>query len=106
MPKIFKHLETKLIHAGEPEPRINGEFAKAHGLISIIDNTFASPMNFRPPEWGFDISLHSCTKYLNGHSDIVAGACIGRADLIEKITLERSKFQVSGLTCNLPTRNV
>jgi len=62
------------------------EFAKAHGLISLIDNTFASPVNFRPPEWGFDLSLHSCTKYLNGHSDIVAGAAIGRADLIEKIT--------------------
>ncbi|MBI4530153.1 MAG: aminotransferase class I/II-fold pyridoxal phosphate-dependent enzyme [Candidatus Latescibacteria bacterium] len=62
------------------------EFAKAHGLVSIIDNTFASPINFRPPEWGFDLSLHSCTKYLNGHSDIVAGACIGRADLIAKIT--------------------
>ena len=60
-------------------------FAKSHGLISIIDNTFASPFNFRPPEWGFDLSLHSCTKYLNGHSDIVAGALIGRADLIEKI---------------------
>ena len=62
------------------------EFANAHGLVSVIDNTFASPVNFRPPEWGFDLSLHSCTKYLNGHSDIVAGAVIGRADLIEKIT--------------------
>jgi cystathionine beta-lyase/cystathionine gamma-synthase len=62
------------------------EFAKAHGLISMIDNTFASPVNFRPPEWGFDLSLHSCTKYLNGHSDIVGGAIIGRADLIRKIT--------------------
>ncbi|MBW2619238.1 MAG: aminotransferase class I/II-fold pyridoxal phosphate-dependent enzyme [Deltaproteobacteria bacterium] len=62
------------------------EFAKEHGLISIIDNTFASPANFRPPEWGFDISLHSGTKYLNGHTDIVAGAVIGRADLLKKIT--------------------
>jgi cystathionine beta-lyase/cystathionine gamma-synthase len=61
-------------------------FAKEHGLVSIIDNTFPSPINFRPAEWGFDVSLHSCTKYLNGHSDIVGGACIGRADLIEKIT--------------------
>jgi cystathionine beta-lyase/cystathionine gamma-synthase len=61
-------------------------FAKEHGLLSIIDNTFPSPINFRPAEWGFDVSLHSCTKYLNGHSDIVGGACIGRADLIEKIT--------------------
>ncbi len=62
------------------------EFAKNHDLISMIDNTFASPVNFRPPEWGFDLSLHSCTKYLNGHSDIVAGAVIGRADLVKKIT--------------------
>jgi cystathionine beta-lyase/cystathionine gamma-synthase len=61
-------------------------FAKEHGLVSLIDNTFPSPINFRPAEWGFDVSLHSCTKYLNGHSDIVGGACIGRADLIEKIT--------------------
>jgi cystathionine beta-lyase/cystathionine gamma-synthase len=61
------------------------EFAKSHGLVSLIDNTFSSPVNFRPPEWGFDLSLHSCTKYLNGHSDIVAGAVIGRAELIEGI---------------------
>jgi cystathionine beta-lyase/cystathionine gamma-synthase len=61
------------------------EFAKAHGLVSLIDNTFCSPINFRPPEWGFDLSLHSCTKYLNGHSDIVAGAIIGRGGLVEKI---------------------
>jgi cystathionine beta-lyase/cystathionine gamma-synthase len=62
------------------------EFARAHRLISIIDNTFASPVNFRPIEAGFDLSLHSATKYLNGHSDIVAGAVIGRADLVEQIT--------------------
>ncbi len=61
------------------------EFARKHGLISLIDNTFTSPVNFRPAEWGFDLSLHSCTKYLNGHSDIVAGAVIGRADLVKKI---------------------
>jgi cystathionine beta-lyase/cystathionine gamma-synthase len=62
------------------------EFARANGLISLIDNTFASPINFRPSEWGFDLSLHSCTKYLNGHSDIVAGAVIGRSNLIDEIT--------------------
>ena len=60
-------------------------FARAHGLVSIIDNTFASPVNFRPPEWGFDLSLHSATKYLNGHADIVAGAVAGGAELIERI---------------------
>jgi cystathionine beta-lyase/cystathionine gamma-synthase len=64
------------------------DFAKANKLISLIDNTFATPVNFRPPEKGFDLSLHSCTKYLNGHSDIVAGAVIGRRPLIEKIKLK------------------
>jgi cystathionine beta-lyase/cystathionine gamma-synthase len=61
-------------------------FARAHDLVSMIDNTFASPINFRPPEWGFDLSLHSATKYLNGHSDIVAGIVIGRSDLVEQVT--------------------
>jgi len=61
------------------------EFARARGLVSLIDNTFASPVNFRPLEWGFDLSMHSCTKYLNGHSDIVAGAVMGKAALVEKI---------------------
>jgi len=61
-------------------------FSKEHNIVSLIDNTFASPVNFRPPEWGFDLSLHSCTKYLNGHSDIVAGAVIGLKGLIEQIT--------------------
>ncbi len=50
------------------------EFAREYGLVSMIDNTFASPCNFRPLEIGFDIELHSATKYLNGHSDLVAGA--------------------------------
>ena len=61
-------------------------FARSHRLISMIDNTFASPVNFRPLDMGFDLSLHSCTKYLNGHSDIVAGCVIGRRDLITRIT--------------------
>lgn len=69
-----------------PNLKEAADFAKAHGLVSMIDNTFASPVNFRPAEWGYDLSLHSCTKYLNGHSDIVAGAVIGRADLVEHFT--------------------
>ena len=63
-------------------------FAHEHGLISLIDNTFASPVNFRPSDWGFDLILHSCSKYLNGHSDVVAGALIGRAKLVEKAALK------------------
>jgi cystathionine beta-lyase/cystathionine gamma-synthase len=60
-------------------------FAKANGLVSLIDNTFATPINFKPLAHGFDLVLHSCTKYLNGHSDIVAGAVIGSRVLIRKI---------------------
>jgi cystathionine beta-lyase/cystathionine gamma-synthase len=62
------------------------EFAREHRLYSIIDNTFPSPINFRPLVHGFDLSIHSCTKYLNGHSDIVAGAVIGPEELISTIT--------------------
>ena len=62
------------------------EFAREHRLYSIIDNTFTSPINFRPLEHGYDLSIHSCSKYLNGHSDIVAGAVIGPDELISKIT--------------------
>ncbi|MFK3924616.1 trans-sulfuration enzyme family protein [Serratia liquefaciens] len=52
--------------------------AKKHGLISVADNTFASPYIQRPLELGFDVVVHSATKYLNGHSDVVAGvAAVG-----------------------------
>jgi len=60
-------------------------FARSHGLVSMIDNTFATPVNFRPLEHGFDLSLHSCTKYMNGHSDIVAGAVMGSREHVGKI---------------------
>jgi cystathionine beta-lyase/cystathionine gamma-synthase len=61
------------------------QFARSHDLVSIIDNTFATPINYRPLEAGFDLVVHSATKYLNGHSDIVAGAVAGAADVIERI---------------------
>ncbi len=64
-------------------------FAKANRLISIIDNTFASPVNFRPLELGFDLSLHSATKYLNGHSDLVAGCVIGSKSHIQLINTKQ-----------------
>ena len=68
------------------------EFARAHGLVSIIDNTFASPVNFRPVPAGFDLVVHSATKYLNGHSDIVAGAVAGSSQLIERIRHKANHF--------------
>jgi cystathionine beta-lyase/cystathionine gamma-synthase len=52
------------------------DFARREGLLTVIDNTFATPVNFRPLQVGFDLCFHSATKYLGGHSDLVAGAVI------------------------------
>ncbi len=61
--------------------------AKKHGLISVVDNTFATPLLQRPLELGYDVVIHSATKYLNGHSDIIGGLIIlgENAELADKI---------------------
>ena len=70
-------------------------FARSEGLVSIIDNTFASPVNFRPVEAGFDLVFHSATKYLNGHSDLVAGCVMGSDSLVDRV---RRKLNIYGGT--------
>ena len=67
-------------------------FCRREGLVSVIDNTFATPINFRPLELGFDVCCHSATKYLNGHSDIVAGCVVGSAELVERIRHKLNHF--------------
>jgi cystathionine beta-lyase len=59
--------------------------AKENNIISIIDNTFASPINQNPINFGIDLVIHSATKYLGGHSDILAGSVSGTKEHIEKI---------------------
>ena len=59
--------------------------SKKHNLISIIDNTFSSPINQNPADFGIDIVLHSATKYLGGHSDILAGTLASSEAIINKI---------------------
>jgi cystathionine beta-lyase/cystathionine gamma-synthase len=59
--------------------------AKKHALITMIDSTFATPINQRPIEFGIDLVMHSGTKYFGGHSDLICGIIAGRKDLIEKI---------------------
>jgi cystathionine beta-lyase/cystathionine gamma-synthase len=59
--------------------------AREFGLALLVDSTFASPINFRPLEHGADVVITSATKYLNGHSDIVAGAVAGTRSLIEEV---------------------
>ena len=56
--------------------------AQANGLISIVDSTFATPINLRPLEWGIDLVIHSGTKYLGGHNDLLCGFVAGSAELI------------------------
>ncbi|MBU6249144.1 MAG: aminotransferase class I/II-fold pyridoxal phosphate-dependent enzyme [Xanthomonadaceae bacterium] len=57
-------------------------FAKKHGLILVVDNTFCSPMIQRPLEFGADLVLHSATKYLNGHSDMVGGIVVAGSEAL------------------------
>lgn len=61
------------------------DFARREGLLTVIDNTFASPVNFRPLAAGFDLCVHSATKYLGGHSDLVAGCVMGGTELVGRI---------------------
>ena len=60
------------------------DFCRANRICSVIDSTFATPVNFRPLELGFDLVVHSATKYLNGHSDVLAGALVGDRGLVER----------------------
>lgn len=59
--------------------------AKKHNIVTMIDNTFASPINQTPIDLGIDISIHSATKYLGGHSDMLAGVVVGKKEHINKI---------------------
>jgi cystathionine beta-lyase/cystathionine gamma-synthase len=58
---------------------------RARGVVSVLDNTFASPVNQQPLALGVDVVMHSATKYLNGHSDVTAGALAGSKELIERM---------------------
>jgi cystathionine beta-lyase/cystathionine gamma-synthase len=62
-----------------------GAIAREHNLLGMIDSTFGTPINQRPAEFGIDLILHSGTKYLAGHTDMICGVVAGHKDLIEKI---------------------
>ncbi len=61
------------------------ELAKKNDLVSMIDNTFASPVNQNPIDFGIDVVIHSATKYMGGHSDILAGTVISSEEYIDRI---------------------
>ncbi|HZP62701.1 MAG TPA: aminotransferase class I/II-fold pyridoxal phosphate-dependent enzyme [Terriglobales bacterium] len=66
------------------------DIARKHNLMTMIDSTFATPINCKPAEFGIDLVMHSGTKYFAGHSDLIAGVVAGRADLMEKIHATRT----------------
>ncbi|WP_282050752.1 trans-sulfuration enzyme family protein [Maribacter aquivivus] len=61
------------------------KIAKKHGLVTMIDNTFASPVNQNPIDFGIDVVIHSATKYMGGHSDICAGAVASTTEYMDRI---------------------
>src|SRR5215471_18000006 len=71
------------------------EACRRRGVISVVDNTFASPINQQPLAMGVDVVMHSVTKYLNGHSDVTAGALAGPAALLQKV--EKARRMLGGI---------
>ena len=84
---------TRLVFSESPtNPYLNifdlvkvKEIAARHNVLTLVDSTFATPYNQRPLEFGMDLVLQSATKYLAGHNDILAGAVLGRKELVDKI---------------------
>jgi cystathionine gamma-synthase len=89
---------TKLLYVESPtNPAVRvvdlkkiAALARQHNLISMIDATFGTPINQRPSEFGIDLIMHSGTKYLAGHSDLICGVVAGSGDLIDKIHSTRT----------------
>lgn len=92
--------ETRLLYLESPTNPINrvvdlravAKLAAAHEIPVMIDNTFATPINQRPSELGVALIAHSATKYLGGHSDLVAGLLAGPANLIEQATKQLKAY--------------
>lgn len=84
---------TKLIYVESPvnpllhltDLRAVAELAKSHGITTIIDNTFATPVNQQPLKLGIDVVVHSATKYLGGHHDLSAGVIVASSSFIEQV---------------------
>lgn len=85
---------TKILYSETPsnplltiiDLKAAADFSKSHGLISVVDNTFASPINQNPIDFGIDVVLHSGTKYLSGHSDLSCGAVVTSQAIKDTIT--------------------
>ncbi|MCR4407833.1 MAG: aminotransferase class I/II-fold pyridoxal phosphate-dependent enzyme [Anaerolineae bacterium] len=72
------------------------EVARRHNIITMIDSTFATPINLRPLEYGVDLVIHSATKYLGGHNDLLAGVVIGSSEVVARI--EKARGVLGGVS--------
>jgi cystathionine beta-lyase len=107
---------TKVIYIESPsnpllsiiDLRAVAQLCKKYGIVSVIDNTFASPINQNPVSLGIDIVLHSATKYLGGHSDICAGVVVSSAPYIQRITQTSISLggSLNALMCYLLERSI
>jgi cystathionine gamma-lyase len=92
--------ETKMVWVETPtnpmlklaDLRATAALCHEHGILSVCDNTFASPINQRPLELGIDIVVHSTTKYMNGHSDVIGGVAVAGAEARHAALRERLGF--------------
>jgi len=66
--------------------------AKKKGIVTMIDNTWSTPIFQKPLDIGIDLSIHSCSKYIGGHSDLIAGAVIGKGEIMAKLACERTMY--------------
>ena len=84
------------------------QLAKSKNILTAIDNTFASPINQNPLDYGIDIVIHSGTKYIGGHSDICCGAVLASKNLITKIRgfAANSGGNLNAMTCYLIERSL
>ena len=116
----FKELikpNTKLIYLETPSnPLLRivplkkiAALARKHGIITVVDNTFSSPINQRPLQLGIDIVVHSGTKYLGGHNDLPYGALVSGVDILEASVLSTAKMYGGSLSpyqCYLAERSL
>jgi len=107
---------TKIIYIETPSNPLllitdieaTARIAKANNALSVIDNTFATPINQNPLDLGIDIVAHSGTKYLGGHSDLCCGAVLARKELASKIWSAAANFggSLNAITCYLLERSL
>ena len=84
------------------------DLARDAGIVTVIDNTFASPINQNPIDHGIDMVVHSGTKYLGGHSDLSSGAVVGPSTLIEQVRQQAKMYggNLNAISCYLLDRSI